>query len=130
MTAAATVPATATTGTAANVVGATADGRAVTGTLTLVPRGETSTMDFAVQTGNSTSWSFKVPAEAVKAVLPANAVAVDAVLDNGQALPAWLQFDAKTLTFQAVDAPAGALPLKAAVRFNSTSQVIDVLVTH
>ncbi|WP_420225833.1 YDG domain-containing protein [Pigmentiphaga litoralis] len=127
--AAATVPATATTGTAANVVGATADGRAVTGTLTLVPRGETSTMDFAVQTGNSTSWSFKVPAEAVKAVLPANAVAVDAVLDNGQALPAWLQFDAKTLTFQAVDAPAGALPLKAAVRFNSTSQVIDVLVT-
>jgi filamentous hemagglutinin family protein len=126
---AATVPTSATTGNAANVVGATADGRAVTGTLTLVPRGETSTMDLAVQTGNSTSWSFKVPADAVKAVLPASAVAVDAVLDNGQALPAWLQFDAKTMTFTAIDAPAGALPLKAAVRFNSTSQVIDVLVT-
>jgi filamentous hemagglutinin family protein len=126
---AASVPTSATTGSAANVVGATADGRAVTGTLTLVPRGETSSMDLAVQTGNSTSWSFKVPADAVKAVLPASAVAVDAVLDNGQALPAWLQFDAKTMTFTAIDAPAGALPLKAAVRFNSTSQVIDVLVT-
>jgi hypothetical protein len=33
------------------------------------------------------------------------------------------------MTFTAIDAPAGALPLKAAVRFNSTSQVIDVLVT-
>lgn len=40
---------------------------------------------------------------------------VKATLDNGQALPAWLQFDAKTQTFKAVNPPANALPISTKV---------------
>lgn len=40
---------------------------------------------------------------------------VKATLDNGQALPAWLQFDAQTQTFKAVNPPANALPISTKV---------------
>lgn len=40
---------------------------------------------------------------------------VKATLDNGQALPAWLQFDAKSQTFKAVNPPANALPISTKV---------------
>ncbi len=46
---------------------------------------------------------------------------VKATLDNGQSLPAWLQFDAGTQTFKAVNPPANALPISTKVSITTKS---------
>ena len=72
-------------------------------------------------------------AEGFTAALPASAVAAlgtgaraEASLPDGQALPAWLQFDRQRMVFFATQVPPNALPLLVAVRSGATSLVVQV----
>ncbi|MGD0493403.1 MAG: YDG domain-containing protein [Steroidobacteraceae bacterium] len=68
-------------------------------------------------------FSFALPAEIRDA---AQTGEVRVTLKNGKGLPAWLRYHAKTKTFAASAAPAGALPVEMLVRNNAMSWNVEI----
>lgn len=72
----------------------------------------------------ATGFSFTLP-QALTADLPAG-TPITATLEDGSALPAWLQFDAERRRFTASTVPSGGLPLRVLLRLGGRSVIVEI----
>jgi hypothetical protein len=81
---------------------------------------------------NSNSLVYEVPNALLNNVnaQPEKVLSYEAKLEDGNALPAWLKFDARSKTFSASSVPANALPLKVRVlAMNKDKTLAEKIIT-
>lgn len=78
-----------------------------------------------------TAFSFSVPKETVMKVAGSENALAKATLADGSALPAWLKFDGNSQTISAFNPPAGSLPIKVILKYETGSGktgVVEVII--
>jgi Putative Ig domain/Bacterial Ig domain/RTX calcium-binding nonapeptide repeat (4 copies) len=100
-------------------------------TLEITPVNDAPTVQNAIADRNATEdsiFSFTVPANAFADIDAGDTLTYSATLDNGDALPSWLTFNASTKTFSGVpaDENVGAIDIKVTATDASGASVSDI----